>query len=157
VLAGAVTSAVQQSRQYKYENYRAAADAVDDTARPGDAVPFLPASARVGYTPYTDREPGDPCVTDIALRAGGAPDTADRIAGYELDPTTLAARLSGHPRVYLVGTLLDQAIRSDHSAHDRAKESVLRTGYTPLWTRSYGEVAVTLFTHHGPGAASCHP
>src|SRR6185437_3464118 len=72
-LAAGATTAIQQIRPYKYEDYRAAADTIGDLAQPGDAVVFLPASTRLGFDVYSQLEPDLNRVTDTALAPGGAP------------------------------------------------------------------------------------
>ena len=150
LLAAAVTSVVQQAQPYKYENYRAAEDLVDATARPGDAMVFLPASTRVGYLQYADHQAGDPQVLDIALRQGGEPDTADQIGGYEVAPTVLADRLRSHPRVFLIGFPPAEAL-TPRDGTDQVKQLALRSGYAILWSRAYGEVSVSLFARPSAG------
>ena len=149
LLAAAVTSAVQQALPYKYENYRAAEALVDATARPGDAMLFLPASTRVGYLEYDDDRAGDPHVLDVALRQGGEPGIADQIGGYEVAPKALAERLRSHSRVFLIGVPLAAAVTRRGST-DEVKQLALRTGYASAWTRAFGQVSVSLFARRAP-------
>ncbi len=145
VLAGTVTSAVQQAQPYKYEDFRAASDLVGDTAHPGDAVVFVPASTRVGFGRYALGEAGEPAVADVALSRGGAPQGADRIAGDEIAAAAIGPALRPHDRVYLVGVPPRRALGRPATAVDRAKAQALRRGYRLIWTRAFGEVTVTLF------------
>jgi mannosyltransferase len=151
LVAAAVTSAVQLAQPYKYENYRAAEDLVDATARPGDAMLFLPTATRVGYLQYVDHVGGDPHVLDVALRQSGRPHTADQIGGYEVDPTVLADRLGSHSRVFLIGAPLAPTL-TPRAGTDQVKQLALRNGYALMWTRAFGEVSVSLFVRPSASA-----
>jgi hypothetical protein len=70
---------------------------------------------------------------------------ADQIAGDEVSPIQIGARLAPHTRIFLVGAPLTEALRRDRSIGDRAKETALQHGYVPMWTRRFGVVSVTLF------------
>jgi mannosyltransferase len=144
LLAAAVTSTVELAQPYKYENYRSAEALVDATARPGDAMLFLPTSTRVGYLQYVDHVAGDPHVLDVALRRGGEPGTADQIGGYEVAATVLTDRLRSHPRVFLIGAP-PAADPTRGGGTDQAKQLALRNGYAFVWTRAFGAVSVSLF------------
>jgi hypothetical protein len=152
LLAAAATSIIQQAQPYKYENYRAAETLVDTTARPGDAMLFLPASTRVGYLQYAGHAAGDPQVLDVALRRGGEPSAADQISGYEVAPTVLTDRLRSHPRVFLIGAPLSAAGTMGGST-DQVKELALRSGYALVWSRAFGVVSVSLFVRPPASAA----
>lgn len=152
LLAAAATSIIQQAQPYKYENYRAAENLVDATARPGDAMLFLPASTRVGYLQYAEHATGDPHVLDVALRRGGEPGTADQIGGYEVAPTVLTDRLRSHPRVFLIGAPLAAAGTMGGST-DQVKQLALRSGYALVWSRAFGVVSVSLFVRPPASAA----
>jgi mannosyltransferase len=154
LLAGVVTSVVQQAQPFKYEDYRGAADAVADTAKPGDGVLFLPASTRVGYDRYLSADtddPGSARAVDMALLAGAGPQVAGRIGGLEVDPVVLARDIAGYRRIYLVGDGLGQSKRRAAAA-DLAKAATLRADYTAAWTRGFGQVNVTLFVWRASGA-----
>ncbi|MDT5043881.1 MAG: mannosyltransferase [Actinoplanes sp.] len=146
LVAGLATSVVQQSRPYKYEDFRGAAELIDDTFRPGDAVLYLPASTRVGFTAYPPAEPGETPVADIALRGDGAPVRASNIAGVEVSPAAIASRLRSHANVYLVGNPYAGITGPGAGPGDQAKIDALRRGYTEVWSRAFGVVTVTLFS-----------
>jgi mannosyltransferase len=150
LVAGAATSVVQQAQPYKYEDFRAASDIVDDTARPGDAVLYVPASTRVGIDPYAAGQPGEQDAADVALQRGGSPTRADEIAGVEVPAAAIAGALRGHADVYLVGDPLRQAIGPHSSPSDRAKISALLQGYTPVWSHAFGVITVTLLSQRDP-------
>jgi mannosyltransferase len=150
LVAAAVTSVIQQAQPYKYEDFRAASDLVDDTARTGDAVLYLPAATRVGIDPYAAAEPGEQQAVDIALQHGGSPTRADQIAGVEVPAGAIAGLLHGHADVYLVGDPLRQALGSHASPTDRAKISALLQGYTPVWSHAFGVITVTLLSQRAP-------
>lgn len=146
LLAGAVTSVVQQTLPYKYEDYRAASDLVDDTARAGDAVLFVPAATRVGIGAYSTAEPGEQHAVDVALQAGGSPLHADQIAGIEVPADAIAGLLAGRPDVYLIGDPLSVASGPHVSATDRAKVRALLQEYATVWSRHFGGITVTLLS-----------
>ena len=76
-----ITTAVQQSRPFKYENYQQAADVMGDSAVPGSTVMFLPISTRAGFQPYRHLEPDLAGVSDAAA-ARPIADT-DQIGGTD--------------------------------------------------------------------------
>jgi mannosyltransferase len=57
VIAGLTTSLIQRQSPYKYEDFRAITDHIEDHAHAGDTVRFDPASYRVGFSYYTGRDP----------------------------------------------------------------------------------------------------
>jgi mannosyltransferase len=147
VLVGAAVLVFQQSRPYKYEDFRAAADTVTDSARPGDGLVFLPSSLRVGYDEYPRPDATDPAVPVAADLGLLSPTTWRRdgvIGGQECSPAVLGQRIGGYSRIFLVGATLDAALRDRHSAAERAKEQALGSGYRVVWTARDGDVAVTL-------------
>jgi mannosyltransferase len=148
-IAGALgSSAVQQTQPYKYENFRAATDLVVDDARPGDGVLFLPSSMRVGYDAYVRADRDDPhpaAVADVALEPGDGPLVASRIGGDEVSPDDIGRSVDAHPRIFLVGDSLPEALIGHRGAIDRAKEAALRSGYALIWTRRFGGLTVSLF------------
>jgi mannosyltransferase len=150
LVASAATSVVQQIQPYKYEDFRAASDLVDDTARPGDAVLYVPAATRVGIDPYAAGQPGEQHAADVALQDGGSPTRADQIAGVEVPAGAIAGVLRGHADVYLVGDPLRQALGPHTSPSDRAKISALLQGYTPVWSHAFGVITVTLLSRRDP-------
>jgi hypothetical protein len=156
LLAGAVTSVVQQAQPFKYEDFRGAADVVADTAQPGDGLLFLPASNRVGYDRYfnADTDPQQARAIDLALVAGAGPQVAGAIGGLEVDPAELARDIAGYHRIYLVGDALGRSTRIRAGAADLAKAAALRAGYRAAWTRGFGQVNVTLFVSRASGAVN---
>jgi mannosyltransferase len=143
LLAGAATSAVQQAQPYKYEDFRAAADAVADSARPGDGLVFLPSSLRVGFLAYAgaDRDnPHPPSLADVALWPGQGPAVSAQIGGVEVSPGAMAGDLSYYPRVYAIdGSSPSTALP------DLAKQAVLSHQYRASWVRWFGGISVTLY------------
>jgi mannosyltransferase len=115
------------------ENLRAAARAVADGGRPGDAVLFLPASRRVVERAY----PEDfRTVDDITLARTGAESAT--LLGVEIPAGELAGALRGHPRIWLVTGPARYGETPD--ASDREKERLLYNGYRltgVTFTRSY--------------------
>jgi mannosyltransferase len=144
LVAAAVTTGIQQTRPYKYEDYRAALNTIDATARSGDALLFLPVSARVGYIQYAGDHNPAPAVSDVALLHDGHPNVADRIGGYEVGPDVLARRLRAYQRIFLVGDPLSVAF-APRRGTDEVKQTALRDGYTLAWTRAFGVMSVSLF------------
>ncbi len=164
LLAGAVTvligvgvTVVQQSQPYKYENFRAAADTVTDSAHAGDGLIFLPASFRVGYDEYLRPDGHDPTpalATDVAVRSPLRWAHDDVIGGQECAPAQLAGRIDPHERIFLVGSTLSAAIRQRHTPAEQVKEQILSRGYQQVWSSRYGDVAVTLFVRKVPTATA---
>lgn len=141
------TTVVQQTKPFKYENFRAATKAVTDAARPGDGVIFLPESYRVDYICYLPAGRHDPA--DVALAPGDQLHTSTTIGGRELPPDTIMTSIRSTPRIFLIGVTLPVAARTRHSRSDRAKETALAT-YHPLWHHEYGEITVTLLSRSIP-------
>lgn len=140
LVAALGTTVVQQARPYKYEDFRAATDAVTDAARPGDGVVFLPLSSRVGYQAYVGRERDGVVPTDPLLWKD--PVAADRIGGREVAAAAVAARVHAARRVFLYGTdLVAGAVGA--GATDAAKARAV-AGYRVRWVRHFGLVSVAL-------------
>jgi hypothetical protein len=157
VLIGVGVTGVQQSRPYKYEDFRAVADAVADSARVGDGLVFLPASFRVGYDEYLRPDRHDPApalATDVAVRSPLRWAHDDVIGGQECPPAQLAERIDPHERIFLVGSTLSAAIRQRHTPAEQTKEQLLSRGYQQIWSSRYGDVAVTLFVRKAPAATA---
>lgn len=145
----AATTLVQQTRAYKYENFRAAADIVIDTDHPGDAIVFAPSSFRIGIHPYLHGDPGDtdPIVpADVALAVSASPYTGSTIGGTEVTAGQLAARVDASSRIYLVGASFATLIDGDSGSGNAPKQDAL-LGYTPAWSHTYGALTVTLLIH----------
>ncbi len=125
------------------EDMRGTARVIARQARPGDAVLFLPASRRLVALAYPSQFRG---LDDVALVT--SPSDSATIWGVESAPGTLAGRLDGHARVWLVsgpprlGEVPDTA--------DREKARLLVSGYVmqdPTITRGY---SITLFVRPVP-------
>jgi len=153
-LAAAVTSAVQQAKPFKYEDFRSAAYSVADTAQSGDGLVFVPAAFRVGFDRYLRTGHGDPGrspVADVALQSEQSVHTSEVIGGQECDEALLPGRIVAHDRIYLVGDTLSEALDRRGGPTELAKERVLRDSYSAVWSRRFGVVTVTLFVRQRPG------
>ncbi|HKD96258.1 MAG TPA: glycosyltransferase family 39 protein [Micromonosporaceae bacterium] len=146
--AALVASAVQLARPYKYEDDRAAADAIMDASHPGDAMVFVPSVFRVGLEPYL-RADGDDSNTvvpaDVALLDPASLLSGDVTGGLEYPAARVAARIAGTGRVFLVGDALPAAIDTRPGSPDHAAADLLQQGYRGEWHRAFGAVTVTLF------------
>jgi mannosyltransferase len=130
------------------EDVRTAATLIQTSARPGDAVVFLPANRRVvavGY-PQAFR-----VVHDIALEH--PPDRSATLFGQELAPDQLTAAIAGQSRIWVVSGPLRSREQLDRS--DLTKIRILAQRFHPVRTERAREYTVTLFVA-GP-AARCHP
>ncbi|WP_203963488.1 glycosyltransferase family 39 protein [Actinocatenispora thailandica] len=146
LVAAVGTTAVQQLRPYKYENFRAATDAVTDTARPGDGMLFLPLSSRVGYLAYAGRDRDGHLPADPLLRR--APRLADRIGGREVAARLVPARVHAARRIFLYGT--DLAALSARPGPSSAPKVRAVAGWRVRWIRHFGAVSVALLTPPRP-------
>jgi mannosyltransferase len=140
-LIGTVTQSV---RPYKYEDFRAIAAEIRDTARPGDGIVYVPTSYRVGMEPYLSGGPADILLADPASVHNGP-----SIGGSEVDIGQVDGKIDGCGRIYLIGPILD-ASQPSTPRLDVVKERTLRTGFRPMWRRTYGAVSVTLLTRRQP-------
>jgi mannosyltransferase len=146
VLPGLVASVAQQAAAYKYEDYRAAADAMLDTSRSGDGMLFVPSSARVGIDGYLRPDGHERSVavpTDLALLDPASVASGELIGGDEC-PAPAVPAVVNRPRIYLIGDDLVDARDNPIGSADRAKAEVLAERYTIAWSRRFGEVTVTL-------------
>lgn len=139
--AALVTTVVQESRSYKYEDYRSAVDLMGDLASPGDAVMFLPINTRAGFEPYRDMEPDLDNVTDPA--ASRAPAQSDQIGGLDLAPPAIGARFADAPTIFVMGDTLATAQRVLHDGTDLAELGALH-GYQPVRVARYGDLYLTV-------------
>ena len=112
-------------------------------ARPGDAVLFVPTAARATAAAY----PAAFAHLDDVMLGGSGPATAT-LAGVDLPPDRLAARLAGHDRVWLLTYPEPFALRS---AAYREDVRVLGSGYRPVLGARLQEAVVTLYARN-PGA-----
>jgi mannosyltransferase len=157
LVLSAGTTAVQQTRAYKYENFRAAADAIVDTDRPGDALVYAPSSFRIGIRPYLRRAADDPRIAtpaDIALASATSPYQGSVIGGTELPSTILPGRVDDRARVYLIGS--SYAALTDAKTGADADKGLALQLYQPVWAHTYGEVTVTLLVRR-PGSSPDRP
>jgi mannosyltransferase len=152
LLIAAVTSAIQQVQPYKYENYRAAADTIGDLAQVGDAVVFLPISARVGFDVYSQFEPDLRHVSDSALAPGGAPAETDQVGGTDRPATQLTSLLQRSATIFVLGDPLSSALRSLRDATDLVEETALKD-YSISQTRRWGDLVLTVLRRDSSGKA----
>jgi mannosyltransferase len=146
VVVSLTATIVQAIQPFKYEDYRAAAVAVRDTAQPGDGIVYIPSSFRVGMAPYLARAfagTGVPVPLDVALADPASPRIGAVIGGTEVTVAEVGARIRSDDRIYLIGPNLS-AGSAGLAPINAAKETALRDGYTSAWHRTYGEVTVTL-------------
>lgn len=143
LVIAATTTAVQQAHPFKYENYRAAADAMGDLARPGDAVMFMPISARVGLEPYYGIEPDLRNVRDLAMLPGVPPTATDQIGGTDLPPSVLSAAFGRAPTIFLLGDSLAAARRFLRDPTDLAQQAALAP-YRVTRSLHYGVLSLTV-------------
>jgi mannosyltransferase len=141
VVAGTST-ALQQLRPYKYEDYRAAADTVGDLSQSGDAVLFLPASNRVGFEAYSHMEPDLSHVTDIALAAAGAPQLSATASGIDKPVAQITEAVLRSPRVFLLGDPLPTDVDQFRGPQDSAEEAAL-SHFRVVLIRRWGDLTMT--------------
>jgi hypothetical protein len=139
--AALTTTVVQESRPYKYEDYRSAADLMGDLASPGDAVMFLPINTRAGFEPYQHLEPDLRNVADLA--AYRAPVQTDQIGGVDRPAPTLASSFSTAPAIFVLGDTLPVAHHVLRDGTDLAQLKALN-GYQPIRVVRYGDLYLTV-------------
>lgn len=144
VIALAVTATWgQESRPFKYEDYRAAADTMGDLAGPGDGVMFFPESMRAGFDVYRALEPDLSNVHDFALAPGGTPVDTSLIGGRDAPSAQIAARFARAPRIFVLGNALSAETHRQLGATDTAELAVLRS-YLVVRTIRWGVVYLTV-------------
>jgi mannosyltransferase len=143
VALAAVTSGVQASRPYKYEDYRAADDTMGDLARPGAGVVFLPESMRVGFEAYRNLEPDIDQVRDLALAPGGAPLQTDLIGGVDQPPSRMAGLIAGTPQIFVLGDSLT-SVAGQHLGATAAAELAALRAYRVVRTMRWGVIYLTV-------------
>jgi mannosyltransferase len=143
VAVSVVTVGVQQSRSFKYEDYRTAADLMGDSAQPGDAVMFLPISTRVGFEPYRKLEPDMAEITDPALLPGRPPALSQTIGGVDRSSSALAAAFARAPVIFVLGDSLATARRTLRDPTDVSQLDALRA-YRVTRSLRYGDLYLTV-------------
>lgn len=149
VVIAAVTTAVQQARPFKYEDYRSAADVIGDLAQPGDAVMFLPMSTRVGYEAYQTTEAGLRNVNDLAMLPGTPPMTTSQIGGVDRPPADLSAVFRRAQTIFLLGDSTAQAHRALRDPTDLAQQAALAP-YRISRSLHYGDLYLTVLQRGSP-------
>jgi mannosyltransferase len=155
VVIAAVTTAVQQARPFKYEDYRSAADVIGDLAQPGDAVMFLPMSTRVGYEAYQTTEPGLRNVEDLAMLPGTPPVATSRIGGVDRPPAALSTVFRRAQTIFLLGDSTAQARRALHDPTDLAQQAALAP-YRISRSPHYGDLYLTVLQRGSPRQPAAH-
>jgi mannosyltransferase len=156
VLVAAGTTWRQEDRPFKYEDYRAAADAMGDLARPGDAVMFFPMSMRAGFDAYRSLEPDLRNIRDAALAPGGLPVQTDQIAGADAPAADMAERFDGAAQIFVLGNPLAEVEARPLSAADRAQLDVLHQ-YRVVRTTRWGVVSLTELQRLAPTVLAGSP
>ncbi|MCW2527556.1 MAG: hypothetical protein JWM76_2416 [Pseudonocardiales bacterium] len=145
VVSCLVASTVQQISPYKYEDYRAAADVVDDSARPGAAIVFLPTSMRDGYRPYVDAD--GVSVADPFLASSALQNDYPSLGGFEVDAAQADAGLHRAGQIFVFGYTLAQASHYLTSPMDIAKQRLL-ANYRVVRVAHFGGVAVSVLSRN---------
>ena len=143
LVVAAVTTGWQQSRAFKYEDYRSAADAMGDLARPGDAVMFFPISTRVGFEVYRATESDLRNVHDLAMLPGVLPTATGQLGGVDRPPAAISKIFQTAPTIFVLGDSMAQARRSLHDPTDVAQQAALR-GYRVSRSTRYGNLYLTV-------------
>jgi mannosyltransferase len=138
VAVSLVGTVIQAAQPYKYEDFRAIATDVRDTAHAGDGIVYIPTSYRVGMRPYLTGGP-----TDVLLADPASVNDGPSIGGREVPIGDVTGRIDACPRIYLIGPVLGGR-QPGLPSMDVAKESVLRSRFRVIWRRTYGAVSVTL-------------
>ncbi|HEY3712926.1 MAG TPA: glycosyltransferase family 39 protein [Jatrophihabitantaceae bacterium] len=143
LVIAAVTTGWQQSRPFKYEDYRSAADAMGDLAHPGDAVMFFPITTRLGFEAYQAIEPDLRNVHDLALLPGVPPTATRELGGVDRPASALMTVFRSAPTIFVLGDSVSQARRSLHDPTDAAQQAAL-SGYRASRLLRYGSVYLTV-------------
>lgn len=103
IALSAATSASTQGAAYRYEDLRAATDAVLDRSAPGDASVLLPATVRTAVDYYLRRvDPGAVRPTDLLAAPGQGEDVVGNFGGHELPPGPAVRTLLAHRTIWLI-------------------------------------------------------
>ena len=158
-LANAGATIVQDAQSYKYEDFRAAASLIRDSARTDDGLVFLPPSYRVGMEPYlggVDTERVLP--SDVALNGVFSPYTSAVIGGSEVNAASIGVRIDAERRIFVIGSAPVPRLHASSggalSDVAVAKEVALTRNYSLVWIRRFGDVTVSLFRRDRPSATS---
>lgn len=120
----------------------AIAEAVRETARPGDGLMFLPSRRRV----WTLVRPADfRGLTDLALRA--SPRASHTLYGTELPAAEIRERVPDFRRIVAVHDLAGQPL--DDTDQEAAKRAALREGYEACGTRRVTGARITVYARPG--------
>ncbi|MFC8826511.1 hypothetical protein ACFT9I_14355 [Streptomyces sp. NPDC057137] len=120
----------------------AIAEAVRDTARPGDGLMFMPSRRRV----WTLVRPADfRGLTDLALRA--SPRASHTLYGTELPAAEIRERVPDFRRIVAVHDLAGQPL--DDTDQEAAKRAALREGYEVCGTRRVTGARITVYARPG--------
>ncbi|MFC8077622.1 hypothetical protein ACFUN8_19045 [Streptomyces sp. NPDC057307] len=120
----------------------AIAEAVKETARPGDGLMFLPSRRRV----WTLVRPADfRGLTDLALRA--SPRASHTLYGTELPAAEIRERVPDFRRIVAVHDLAGQPL--DDTDQEAAKRAALREGYEVCGTRRVTGARITVYARPG--------
>lgn len=120
------------------EDIRSAVAVLDAEARPGDAVLYAPHKLRAIDTWYARQ---GRVLNDAAIAVD--PLTAQNLAGIEVAPGDLAARLSQSPRVWLVHS--EALGPSAVTPTDAAKFALVQGGYVRVAHHTFVSLTVDLF------------
>lgn len=160
LVVAAATTGWQQSRPFKYENYRSAADAVGDLAHHGDAVMFFPITTRLGYDAYDAIEPDLRKVRDLALLPGVPPTATHQLGGLDRPAADLSGLFRSAPTIFVLGDSIQQARRSLHDPADLAQQAALH-GYRVSRQLRYGSLYLTVMqrkpSDHSPASPRGEP
>lgn len=130
----------------KLEDLRAAAQMVAQESRPGDAIGYAPAFARLGFTYYLARSgvSADRLPDDVALAPHGQPEEVGGVFAKELDAITVSHTVARYQRVWFIG-YPDSNWHPTPEPMLYAETAVLAQGYAAVLTRNFGQVRVVLY------------
>ena len=142
-----------EGQSFKYENPPAVVSFIASQTRRGDAIGFAGGGLRTVVDTYL--RPGNPFPGDIALAPGGAATNQHDVYALEVDPATLAVRLAGVERLWLV---------TDPSNHRYPPfgpfaplRPVVEGAFQPAIDGSFPGIDVTLYTRRHPGPTNAQP
>jgi mannosyltransferase len=149
LLAGALVAAAGEPHPSSQgEDLRGAAAYVSAQTRPGDALVYAPAFARVGLSYYLGRE-GGPRPADLALRESAV--AAGDLFGRELPAAEVARRMRAAPRLWVLGYgVQDGGPNAWHPTPEpvmAVAPAILREDFVPAGSRDFGAFTVQLYRH----------